>query len=99
MIDVIGIILDVGYTFKLDLKGGTMKDKRTMTIGDEDNISIAVTLWGDVCEANQYREGDIIALRYCSVSEYQGKSLNASPDLSDISFNIKHPRCLDLQRF
>ena len=37
-IDVIGVILEVGSTTTLNLKDGTTRDLRTMTIGDESKL-------------------------------------------------------------
>ena len=51
-IDVIGVILDLQDTTALTLKSGEQRDKRALTIGDESNASIGVTLWGSVCEAH-----------------------------------------------
>lgn len=56
-IDVIGIVLDVGPTTALTLRSGESRDKRLLTIGDESNVSIGVTLWGNVCEAHDYHSG------------------------------------------
>jgi len=33
----------------------------------------------------------VIAFKSCRVSEYSGRSLNASGDRSDTVFNVKHP--------
>lgn len=98
-IDVIGIILEVGPTTMLNMKDGSQREKRTLTIGDEGNVSIGLTLWGNTCEAHDYQMGQICAFKSCRVSEYQGKSLNASSDTCDILFNVKHPRFLDLQKY
>ena len=46
-IDVMGIILEVGPSRNLNLKGGDQKKRRTLTICDESRTSIVVTLWGD----------------------------------------------------
>ena len=56
-VDVVGIVLEVGSVQAITLKDGSMKDKRTLTIGDEGNVSIMVTLWGGACNANDYSEG------------------------------------------
>jgi len=98
-IDIIGVILEVGVTSALNLKDGTTRDKRTLSIGDESKISIGVTLWGHCCEAYKYEVGQVIALKACRVSEYNGKSLNASSDPNDILFNVKHPRALELAKW
>ena len=83
-IDVIGVILDVGPTNSINMKDGKVRDKRTLTIGDETNICIGVTLWGPVTEAHRYGSGQIIALKGCRVSDFNGKSLNASSHAEDI---------------
>ena len=93
---MIGIILEVGLTAPLTLKTGEMRDKRQMVIGDEGNVSINVTTWGDVCEAHDYKVGQIIAFRGCRVSEYNGRSLNASSSIGDAIISPKHPRTMDL---
>ena len=95
-IDVIGIILEVGLTTPLMLKTGEMRDKRQLTIGDEGNVSINITTWGEVCDAHDYQIGQVVAFRSCRVSEYNGRSLNASGSISDVIFSPKHPRTLDL---
>ena len=102
-IDVIGVILDVGPTTSINMKDGKVRDKRTLTIGDETNICIGVTLWGPVTEAHRYGSGQIIALKGCRVSDFNGKSLNASSHAEDIflgtSMLQKHPRATELNRW
>ena len=98
-IDVIGVILDVQETSAIIVRStGESRDKRTLTIGDESNVSIGVTLWGTVCQAHDYNVGQIVALKACRVSEYNGRSLNASSDVEDVFFSPKHPRTLELQK-
>ena len=98
-IDVIGVILDLGSTGSINLKDGSTRDKRSLTIGDETNVSIGLTLWGEACEAHRYGVGQIIAFKACRISEYNGKSLNASWSPSDIVLNVKHPRALELAKW
>ena len=66
------------------MKDGKVKSKRTLTIGDESNSCIGVTLWGVVTDAHSYQAGQVIALKNCRVSDYNGKSLNATSFPSDI---------------
>lgn len=70
-----------------------------MVIGDESNVSIPVTLWGDSCNSDLFREGLVVAFRGCRVSDYQGKSLNASGSPNDVFVNLKHARAVTLSRF
>ena len=77
------------------MKDGTSCDKRTLTIGDEQGISIQVTLWRESCESQPYEAGQIIAFRCCRVSEFNGKSLNAGSP-SDIIVSPRHTRAAQL---
>ena len=77
-------------------KDDQLRDKRTVVIGDESNISIGVTLWGETCEQHDLQEGQIVAFQKCRVSNFSGKSLNASWDVDDIVVKVKHPRFLQL---
>ena len=95
-IDVIGVVLDVGVTGSITLRNGDQREKRTVVVGDEGKVSINLTLWGPCCEANPYQIGQVIAFRNCRVSEYGGRSLNASGDICDIVLNPKHSRALEL---
>ena len=54
---------------------GEQKDKRTVTLLDDTNVSIQGTFWVDAARV-EYNKGDIIACSNARISEYQGKSLN-----------------------
>ena len=41
---------------------------------------------------NEFEVGTVVALKRCRVSDYNGKSLNASAQEGDILLNAKHPR-------
>ena len=73
------------------MKDGTTRDKRAVTIGDDANFSIGLTLWGDSCE-KPLNIGDIAAFQNCRVSEWNGKSLNASNSPADITLKSNHGR-------
>ena len=60
-IDVIGVILEIQPTSQLTLRDGNQKDKRSLVIGDESNTSISLTLWGEVCDRFDLKQGDIVA--------------------------------------
>ena len=95
-VDVIGVILDVGAPSEINLRDGSTKMKRSLQIGDETNLMIGVTLWGDVTTAYDFENGRVVAFRSCRVSDYAGKSLNASSEISDTVIEPKHPRTLQL---
>lgn len=76
-----------------------MRDRRTITIGDENNIMIGVTVWGENCQRIDFKTGQVIAFRESRISEYRGKSLNASSALTDIVIEPNHPRAAQLKKW
>jgi replication factor A1 len=96
---VIGIVLEVQPVSSINLKDGNQKDKRTVIIGDDTNKMIGVTLWGDAAHKDGLNELQVVAFRACRVSEYRGKSLNASSSVSDTVVSPNHPRCAQLKRW
>lgn len=47
MVDVIGIVLEVGQIGSIRLKQtGEDRERRLITIADESNASVGVTMWG-----------------------------------------------------
>ena len=101
-IDVMGIVLEVGPCTTLNLRGGDQKKRRILTICDESRVSIVVTLWGDdLCNCNDYARGQVIAFRSCRVSDFNGKTLNASSHPADLQFadNLNHPRAKQLKNW
>ena len=79
-IDVIGAILDVGPPSMITLKDGNQRQKKTIMLADDGNLSISITIWGENCDLKGLDVGKIVALKSCGVSDYGGKSLNASFD-------------------
>ena len=60
---------------------------------------IGVTIWGDNCDRFDFKVGQVIALRECRISDYRGKSLNASSSPSDIVINLNHIRANQLKKW
>jgi len=81
------------------MKDGTQRSKRAITLGDESKVCIEVSLWGEVCEARAFQVGQVIALKSCRISDFSGRSLNASGDPSDIIVDVKHTRADELVKF
>jgi len=94
-VDVVGVILEAGDIAQLVTKDGNSRDKRAVMIGDETNMSIGVTLWGRAA-AKSLNVGDIVAFQNCRVSDWQGKSLNASGNPGDIVTSSNHSRFKEL---
>ena len=83
----------------INLRDGNQRARRTLLIGDESQVSIGVTLWSEACDAHDFEIGQIIAFKSCRVSDYSGKSLNASWDPRDIKRDLRHPRATELTRW
>ena len=91
VLDVIGVILEAGSTEQIVTRDEQLRDKRTLTSGDESNSCIEMTLWGEMCDL-EFQEGQVVAFQNCRVSNFSGKSLNASWDINDVVQKCKHPR-------
>ena len=98
-VDVIGVVVDAGQITQLSLKSGERKDRQSITIADDTGYSISITVWGDMCQRLKAEQGQLIAFKACRVSEYAGKSLNASSTPQDIVVNAKHARCEQLRKW
>jgi replication factor A1 len=65
------------------LRNGTSKIRKYVSIMDDTNHSISLTIWGEMCTRNNnLKLGDILALKGARVSEFGGKSLNSADDHS-----------------
>jgi replication factor A1 len=84
--------MEVSAISAINLKTGGSKDRQAITIADETGASIAITVWGEFCHTLNAKPGMIVAFKQCRVSDYNGKSLNASSSPSDIVLNAPHPR-------
>ena len=62
----------------LNLKDGSQREKRALTVADDGNLSISLTVWGENCDLKGFVAGKIVAFKSCRVSDFGGKSLNAS---------------------
>lgn len=52
-----------------------------------------------MCQGLKAEQGQLIAFKACRVSDYAGKSLNASSTPQDIIKNAKHVRCEQLRKW
>ena len=93
-VDVIGIILEIAEPAQISMRDGTKREKRSLTLADESKVSIDVTIWGpEIFQRYNLQVGQIIAFRCCRISEYYGRTLNASWDTNDICVDMGgHPR-------
>ena len=61
-----------------------------ISIGDDTNHSIDVTVWGELSQA-PFKKDTIVAFKSCRISDFSGRSLNASSDKADIVLEVEHP--------
>lgn len=73
------------------MRDGSKRDKQSLTLADESQVSIEISLWGECCTTFTLQVGQIVALKSCRVSDYAGRSLNASGDVADIYIELDHP--------
>jgi len=89
-IDLLGVIMESGPVSSIQTKSGDRRDKREVKLADESKAMINITLWGDVCHKNDFALGTLVALKSCRVSEFGGRSCNASSNEQDIILDVKH---------
>lgn len=91
--------MEVSPIAPLNLKNGERKDRQSITIADESGVSISITVWGDLCHKLNAQPGQVVVFKQCRVSDYNGKSLNASSTPSDIILNVQHPRTAQIKKW
>ena len=83
-VDVIGLIKDVGIASEIQLKNGSMRQKRVVSIFDDsqqDGIGINLCFWGNSTKLDDAQSGQVLSVKGARVSEYnQAKSLNVGED-------------------
>lgn len=93
-VDVCGIIAEVSESELINLRKGSQKVRKYVTLIDDSGCAISLTLWATMCD--RITEADInkvVAVKGTRVSEFGGKSLNAADDHSSLFVNLKHERC------
>lgn len=92
-VDAIGIVTQITPMTKVNIKStGQEKDRRNINIVDESGLSIQISLWGGLAKRDEYREGDVVALKGARVSDYGGKSLNSGDEHGHMFVNPDHKR-------
>jgi len=81
-VDVIGVVTDVGDIREITTKAGEQLKKREITLVDDSNRSIQLTLWRDRAEAFNAPSGPvpILAIKAARRGEYNGAVLGSSGD-------------------
>ena len=76
--DVIAIVDDPGALREINLKDGTSREKRGVSILDHTGYKIEITLWGAQAKEFQAEKDAIVLFQDVRVKEFQGKTLTTS---------------------
>ncbi|KAI4595907.1 Replication factor A protein 1 [Pestalotiopsis sp. 9143b] len=91
-LDIIGVLTEVGETSQITSKAtGKGYDKRELTIVDDSNFSVRVTIWGKTAQDFKTPPESIVAFKGVKVSDFGGRSLSllasgrltVDPDISE----------------
>lgn len=96
-LDVCGIIAEVSDNEMVNLRKGSQKTRKYVTLIDDSGCAISLTLWASMCERiTEVDMHKVIAVKGARVSEFGGKSLNAADDHSSLFPELGHERCHQL---
>lgn len=99
-LDVCGIIGDVSENEMVNLRKGSQKVRKYITLIDDTGCSISLTLWATMCDRVGNDDiGKVLAVKGARVSEFGGKSLNAADDHSTLFPELNHERCKQLNKW
>lgn len=92
-------MFEVGNVGSIRIKSsGEDRERRTVTIADETNCSVQITLWGPNAHL-QIDQGMIVAFKNCRVSDFSGCTLNAASDDNSVKLNIQHPKAQQIKKW
>lgn len=99
-VDVCGVIAEVSENETVNLRKGSSKVRKYVTLIDDSGFAISLTLWATMCERITVDDiHKIIAVKGARVSEFGGKSLNAADDHSSLFSELNHDRCRALTKW
>ena len=76
-IDTIGVLKEVAETSQITSKTtGKPYDKRDLTICDQSQFQIRLTIWGNSATNFEITEGSVVAFKGVKVSDFNGRSLS-----------------------
>lgn len=99
-LDVCGVIAEVSDNEMVNLRKGSQKIRKYLTLIDDSGCAISLTLWATMCD--RITNDDIhkvVAVKGARVSEFGGKSLNAADDHSTLFPELNHERCRQLLKW
>ena len=99
-IDICGIIVEVSENEMVNLRKGSQKIRKYVTLIDDSMCAISLTLWATMCERITNDDlNKVIAVKGARVSEFGGKSLNAADDHSTLFPDLNHEKCRQLLKW
>ena len=99
-VDVCGIVADVSENETVNLRKGSQKVRKYVTLIDNTGCGISLTLWASMCDrVTNLDLNKVLAVKGARVSEFGGKSLNAADDHSSLFMDLNHDRCKQLLKW
>jgi len=96
-LDVCGVVADVSENEMVNLKKGSQKVRKYVTMIDDSGCAISLTLWATMCDRVTTDDlHKVLAVKGARVSEFGGRSLNAADDHSSLFPALNHERCRQL---
>lgn len=97
LVDVIGVLKTVNPVGQITSKStGKPFDRRTITIVDDSNFAIDVTLWNNTAIEFSIPEGSVIAFKGAKTNDFGGRSLSLTPGSSMVA-NPEAPESYQLK--
>ncbi|GAP89554.1 putative replication factor-a protein 1 [Rosellinia necatrix] len=76
-VDVVGVLRDVGDVSQITAKStGKPYDKRELTLVDDSNFSVRMTIWGKTATTFNAQPESVVAFKGVKVSDFGGRSLS-----------------------
>ena len=92
-VDLIAVIREIEPVTTVTIKSSNESaNKRAIKVCDDSNFSMDVTFWGDSATDFPGNIGDIIAIKSCTVKEFQGKTQISTTRSSHIEINPDQSR-------
>lgn len=79
IINVIGVVKEVGPAFQITSKAGRSYDRRDITIVDDSQFAVPLGLWNKAATDFNISEGSVVAVKGAKVSDFNGKTLSMTP--------------------
>ena len=90
VIDIIGVVHECPPMAEITTKANKQLVKRELTIVDDSEYSVRLTMWGNEAEAFEHQDHPIIAIKGAKVSDYGGRTLSLGFQ-SRFTTNLEHP--------